>query len=772
MDANSLHEKNQRFGKNESLSKSKKLIIAVFLALFLFETLGLFAQVKEFDKEDYKLKIPKIESSIEIDGILDEPAWELAKADTNFWNHHPVDIGRAFAKTEIKMMYDNEKLYIGFICYGAKSKPIVQSLARDDEDTFWAGDGVTVIIDPGNADKNGYYFSVNAEGAEIDGIVYQNGMDPLINNNWNNNWEAKVNLNRDILYYEIAIPFDAIKFSEERSDWGINFIRNDAQRNNNYSWTLFPSNKLVYDFGFNGNLFFKDGLPKGQSSSIVLMPFTTGGLYFDRDNNEDTKFKVKARFDAKISMGSALNLDISVYPDFSNVTVDQQYIDFYRFEYYQPEHRGFFLENNDLFSSFGTYEDATTSASDSRIKPIYTRRIGREDDENIPIIYGARLSGGLNEDLRIGLLNLQTESYKNQQAQNYVIGAFQQGIFKRSAIKGIFTNRQGFKDKGFLKNDFNRTGGLEFDYSTEDGMWTANVKYHNSFTPEKFSNTSFYGGGFTFNTKHFKTQNWVHRVGKNYISDIGFIPRLYHKDPILDTTYRYGYTHFMNTYEYYNFPNNNLMLISGEYIKFNTYLNENGGANEFKLDAGYWGVFANNTHIVLNLTYDKFDLLVPYDVFDNDNPVPTGTYENPSVCFLYESDPREKLKYDFSVEYGKFYNGKKFTFTGGPSYTIQPNGTISLMYSLADINLEKGYGQSTYHLVGGKSEISFTTNLFWTSLIQYNTQKKDINFNSIFQWRYAPMSDFFIVLKNDLSQSGVSKKLEISIKLTYWLGII
>ncbi|HEX2394435.1 MAG TPA: hypothetical protein VHI78_03770, partial [Bacteroidales bacterium] len=102
---------------------------------------------------------------------------------------------------------------------------------------------------------------------------------------------------------------------------------------------------------------------------------------------------------------------------------------------------------------------------------------------------------------------------------------------------------------------------------------------------------------------------------------------------------------------------------------------------------------------------------------------------------------------------------------------FQPFGSISLNYNYTDINLKHGYGNATYHLLGLKPEISFTTKLLWSTLIQYNTQLKNISFNSIFQWRYAPMSDFYIVLRDDANLSGVNKSIELSFKLTYWLGI-
>lgn len=744
-----------------------KILILLVIIQFFIITAG----ANIINKDEYVLEISMINTPVTIDGILNESVWDTAGSDTNFWLHYPVDTGRAYAKTEVKMMYDNENLYIGFICYENMGKPVIQSLKRDDGRTFRFGDGITVIMDPANMDKNGYFFSANAAGAEQDGIVSQNGMNPVSNGNWNNKWHIDVSQKDDIIYYEMALPFSAIKYSESNNRWGINFVRNDTKRNAYYLWTPFAANIDGFDFGHNGSVVFKDGLPMGRSDKLILMPSFTSGVYYDRENNDKVHYEISGGLDAKYSISPSLNLDASIYPDFSNVAVDRQFIDFYRFEYYMHEQRGLFLENNDLFTNFGSYDDPLAPATENKIKPLYTRRIGITDGENVPIIYGTRLSGNLTNDLRIGLLNLQTEEYEEQKAQNYMIAVFQQNVFKRSSVKGLFTNRNANKGVEFQKDDFNRTGGIEFNYASKNNKWTGNMKFHNSFNPEHFSDNKFYGGGFTFSSKYFKMQNWVHHVEENYIADLGFIPRLYHEDPVTDTTYRRGFTHILNKYELIHYPYNNIVSIYGNFFNLNTFLNDKGEIEEYHVALGLWSSLANSSDLMIIGSYNEFDLVVPYDLFDNDNPIPTGIYKNTAASIIYRSNQSNALKYNASVHYGGFYNGTRLSFSGRPGYTIRPYGTISLVYTYADIQLAEESGHETYHLIGSNTEIGFTTRLLWTSLFQYNTQQDNINFNSIFQWRFAPMSDFYIVLKDDFSESATNKKFELSFKITYWISI-
>lgn len=760
----SIYRQKYKTGKVSLIKKLK--FISFFL--FLFHAIYADGQHLPLNKDNFTFEIPKTSSAIKIDGILDEPEWEYAGKDTTFWLHYPVDSGYAYAKTEVRMMYDNKNLYIGFISYNSPDKPVVQSLKRDDDNNTNNSDGMIIVMDPSNTSKNGYYFSVNAAGAQQDGTVSQNGIYPTIITNWNNKWYAEVSKSNNSVYYEIAIPFGALKYDNENVRWAINFLRRDVGRNVTYAWTRFPANHHDLDLGYTGTLVFRDELIKGKSNQVVLMPSVTTDLNRNAGNIENTK---KAGLDARISVNSSLNLDMTVNPDFSNVAVDKQYIDFYRFEYYQPEQRSFFLENNDLIASFGSHDDFSTPADEKRVKPVYTRRIGMKAGNNIPIIYGARLSGAAFKDTRVCLLNLGTESIDGMNAQNYLVGSFQKGIFKRSAIKGLFTSRNAIEQFSYLKNDYNRTGGLEFDYSSQNGRWSANAKLHASYTPENYSDNLFYGGGLSYMSKVFKTQNLVERVGSNYITDIGFVPRLYYKDAQRDTIIRKGYTHLVNKFELYQFLNNDWFIVMGEYTNIHNYLNENNKLNEFSFDLGYWGVFKNNSHVILQGTYNKFDLLVPHNVLNNDNPVPVGTYKNRNLYFFYETDKRKKMKYDVTLEKGDFYDGTKSIFKTSTTYTIQPYATIALSYNLTDINLKKNLGQATYNLVGLNPEISFSKKLTWANLVQYNTQLKNINFNSMFQWRYAPMSDLYFVFKDDATLSGKNKRYEVSFKLTYWLGI-
>jgi hypothetical protein len=172
--------------------------------------------------------------------------------------------------------------------------------------------------------------------------------------------------------------------------------------------------------------------------------------------------------DAKVPVTSSLNLDLTLNPDFSQVEADEQLINLTLFDIRLPERRVFFLENSDLFDDFGI----------SPMRPFFSRKIGLDDDGNpIPILFGARLSGNVNKDLRIGLMNMQTRETGELLPQNYTVAAFHQQVMERSVIKGYFHNRDALRSED---PDYNRNLGLEFQYRSPDGRFQTFAGYSKS----------------------------------------------------------------------------------------------------------------------------------------------------------------------------------------------------------------------------------------------------------------------------------------------------
>ncbi len=272
---------------------------------------------------------------------------------------------------------------------------------------------------------------------------------------------------------------------------GINFTRGVPRTNSWHSWAPVPRQFTTIDLGFTGALIWDQGPPKAKGN-ISLIPYILGSTFKDFEEGDEVDYDLEIGGDAKIAINSNLNLDLTLNPDFSQVDVDEQVTNLTTVNIRFPERRLFFLDNTDIFSEFGI----------PPMRPFFSRKIGLDEDGNaIPIQFGGRLSGNLNKDLRIGLMNLQTKSVDELPGQNYASFAFNQRIFGRTLIKGYFHNRQAFENNEFSSTDYNRAVGGEVDYRSQNGALRANAGYGASLSEGVNNKNRTYHGIFSYDSR-------------------------------------------------------------------------------------------------------------------------------------------------------------------------------------------------------------------------------------------------------------------------------
>ncbi|MFZ1750166.1 MAG: DUF5916 domain-containing protein, partial [Saprospiraceae bacterium] len=397
---------------------------------------------------------------IDIDGLDSESIWKQTQIAADFILTSPVDNAKPSRNTEVRMVHDHTFLYVLATCFDDDDY-IIQTLKRD---AFGSSDEFAILIDPVGNKASGYGFGVNAMNAQSEVIISAANTD----GSWDNRWYSAVTRHSDHWMVEMKIPLKSIRYKDDITDWRVNFVRIDPGSNEQSVWSPVPRQFDFQDIGFYGTMRW-DVAPKKASGNISLIPYTS--LRYDKTATE-SKGKLQAGGDAKIALSSSLNLDLTSFSDFSQVEVDVQVTNLTRFNIFFPERRQFFIENNDIFNNFGQGAD----------QAFYSRRIGLDPSgQPIPILYGARLTGNVSESLRIGTFNMQTQNISNQGADNFSAFAFQQRVFTRSQVRGIFLNRQGWKDGGFSSSDYGRNAGGDFLYTSDDGKIVTSMGYIHSF---------------------------------------------------------------------------------------------------------------------------------------------------------------------------------------------------------------------------------------------------------------------------------------------------
>jgi len=736
----------------------RKLFIVCITLSFVIKCQA--QNITEFQKE-YQLDVIKTSSPIKIDGILDESAWDTVEAVSQFNKKFPNDIGTPKKQTEVKYLYDEKNLYFAFKVYDSGTA-IIKSLKRDIGHD--GNDGVAIVLDPLNQKTNGFYFVVSALNVQSEGQLTGNNDDGL-SYSWDTKWFSMTKDYGSYWIAEIAIPLKSIRYSAENKNWGVNFVRIDAKNFEYSTWTRIGPNFKSYDLGYTGLMKWPTN-PPANSNNVILLPYLTGGNSEDKSNSK-TETNGNAGFDAKIALNSSLNLDLTINPDFSQVEVDNQVTNLTRYSIFLPERRAFFLENADLFAGFGI----------PPIRPFYSRTIGLDKEGNkIPILFGARLSGNLSPDVRIGAMNMQTGRKGDYAPENFSAFTWQKRVLKRSLIKGYFLNRENFiseeEEKKNPLDKYGRNAGVTFEYSNPAGSFSYWANYNQSMKPTIKDLNNYAEAGLSYNGRNFGFVLDVANVGKNYYTDMGFVQRISNYDAQRDTSIRIGYKHLYSEISYTLMPAKGKLGRIEARAENSVIFNPDNSFNEWESAVEIEANLKNASSVQLQLNNNVTNLLFATS-FTEGEPLPAAQYQYAQFGIGYDSDARKLFGWSTDLNFGQFYNGTVQSIRAGINWRNQPNLSLRLNAQLNQIQLPGKYGSTRLVLIAPRVEYNFNTKLFWTTFIQYNTQSNNFNINSRLQYRYKPMSDFFLVYTDNYFTDPLfkSKNRAIIFKFSYWFSI-
>jgi hypothetical protein len=734
--------------------------IARIILLFVTNLFCLYsiAQTNANVQQEFQLTIQPTKGPIKLDGILDEPAWNTVEAVGQFNKKFPNDIGAPKKQTEVKYLYDEKNLYFAFKVYDSGTA-IIRSLKRDIGHD--GNDGVAVVLDPLNQKTNGFYFVVSALNVQSEDQL-TGSSDGGISYSWDTKWFSMTKDYGNYWIAEIAIPLKSIRYNSENKNWGVNFVRIDAKNFEYSTWTRIGPNFKSYDLGYTGLMKWPTN-PPASNNNVILLPYLTGGISEDKSTSKiETTGNVG--FDAKIALNSSLNLDLTVNPDFSQVEVDNQVTNLTRFNIFLPERRAFFLENADLFAGFGI----------PPIRPFYSRTIGLDKEGNkIPILFGARLSGNLSPDVRIGAMNMQTGRKGDYAPENFSAFTWQKRVLKRSMVKGYFLNRENFisveEEKKNPLDKYGRNAGITFEYSNPAGSFSYWANYNQSMKPTIKDLNNYAEAGLSYNGRNFGFVLDIANVGKNYYTDMGFVQRISNYDAERDTIIRIGFKHIYSEISY------TLMPAKGKVGKMelttqnSAVFNPDNSLNEWESTLQVKTDFKNASSFNLGLSNNITNLLFPTS-FTDGTPLPAAQYQYAQFGMGYDSDTRKLFGWSTDLNFGQFYNGTVQSFRVGVNWRNQPHLSLRLNAQFNNIQLPGIYGSTKLLLIAPRIEYNFNTKLFWTTFIQYNTQSNNFNINSRLQYRYKPMSDFFLVYTDNYYTDPLfkSKNRALIFKLSYW----
>lgn len=735
----------------------KNLLLIGFLMLFQ----SLWAQ---------DISFKRVQNPIEIDGVI-EDAWNMADSAYNWMQYFPFDSSLAVNQSVAKVLFDDKNIYVLGILYSENKEKeyVTPSLRRDFRGA--ANDNFTVIFDTFQDRTNAFTFGINPFGVRREGLVANGGTgESSFSLDWDNVWRGEAKQYEGYWVAEMAIPLNTLRFNEGQTEWNINFYRIDSESAERSTWAPISRNFTLFNLAALKIAKWEEPTKK-SGKNLSFIPYISANSGRNFETNTEANHRFNAGFDIKYGLTPGLNLDLTVNPDFSQVEVDQQVTNLDRFEIFFPERRQFFLENADLFSNYGN----------RGTRPFFSRRIGVSRDESTgqniesAIPFGARISGKANDNLRVGILSMQVAEDQSASlpSYNYSMVSLQQKVFARSNISTFLVNKQTFQSpeeySDSLYNAWDRTFGVDYNLASADNRITGKIFYHRNINQVAVDSAFAAGIEMQYSVPQWSLDMRSQVVGANYAPEVGFVRRTDIRQ--LAMTYRRSF-----------FPSQGGIQRHGPGFDFDMVGNDTYGFLDWDVNLLYDINWKSSARFSLRLRRQYTYLFNGFDPSGTDGlPLPANSeYTNNLLIARYQSDERKKISFNLSTRSGEYFNGTRINLEGSVQWRYQPLGFTSIDFAFNRIRLPRPYNDSNLFLIGPRFDFTFSKKMFWTTFVQYNSQIDNVNINSRLQWRFAPVSDIFLVYTDNylaemnpdgFIEFGPSKSRAIVFKMTYWLNL-
>jgi hypothetical protein len=462
---------------NYQMARLSNTICLFFLLIFL----NGFAQAP---KKTLHTKF--CNEKIVVDAKFNEEIWKNAEIATDFFMYTP-DNGKPQAKdkrTEVKVVYDNEAIYIAATMYDPEPNKIPRELTpRDDIGT---ADLFGVTINGFNDEQQYFSFYVSSAGVQAD-FLFTNSAGE--DGTWNAIWDSHVDITDFGWAVEMKIPYAALRFSSDKKQtWGLNFYREDKRNRQDFTWNLID-NKIRNEAAQQGLL---EGIENIETPTrLFLIPYSS---YYLNSNKETTNSELKGGLDIKYGINDAFTLDAILIPDFGQTTFDRVELNLGPFEQQFNENRPFFTEGTELFSKGDLLYSRRIGGSPSNYPELGPNEEVTKYPSNINLLNALKISGRTKNGLGIGVLNAITKKTYADIRDN-VTGNERQEVIEPLANYNVLVLDQRFRKNSsvsFVNTNVTRNGefrdanvsALVFDLNTKKNTYKLNGDFKYSYVNE------------------------------------------------------------------------------------------------------------------------------------------------------------------------------------------------------------------------------------------------------------------------------------------------
>jgi hypothetical protein len=700
--------------------------------------------------EQKSLRAIRVNTAPVLDGVLDDEVWQQAEKITDFHQIRPGDHSEPSEITELYVVHTEDALYVASRMYDSEPENISAPTIRHGQG-FPGDDRLVIILDPFNQGRAGYRFETNLNGVRHDSLYVNPTRFTL---DWNTIWATATRVDGNSWVAEVEIPFKSLPFDPNIDTWGFNFGRGIRRRNEEMAWV---SLDRTFNPSIMGEMTGMEGMNQGVGLDIVPSLATIRTRQFDPSSSDVT---YEPSLDAFYRLTPSLNAALTINTDFSAVEVDNRQVNLGRFNLFFPERRDFFNNDSELFQ-FGGISDmargnsATTGGGGENARPYFSRRLGlAADGSPVSINAGGRISGRQGR-FNIGTLAIQQGEEGAVDATNLLVTRVSANVLDDSRVGFIYTS-----------NLENSVTGVDFQYINNrlanGRRLQGNVFYQQSDSEGLEGETASWGVGVAYPSSiGWRTRFGYKVVEENFNPAMGFVNRAGIEDLTADVGYTYFFDSSMFQTAFAGIDAQRINFIDGglqtEVMNFRLLELETRSRDSVNLRHIRSQEVVRNAFPIFRQT-------------GNEVYIQPGQYQfDENELELRSAGQRE---FSGSIRYrtGDFFNGVRDNIGASFDWNQSRFFRASLNYDWNTIDLPQG--SFITRLASANTQVAFTPNLYWITLVQYENISEEIGINTRLQWIPKAGQEGFIVLNyglqdRDQDNTFQTASADISVKFRY-----
>ena len=656
----------------------------------------------------------KDDERVVLDGILDEAFWGRATSAGEFVMHDPTLGGTPTERTDIRVVFNKDHLYIGVTNYDSEPDKLLGNTRKRDE-FLSADDRFMWTMDTFLNQQTGYFFEMNPAGLMADALMGPGGSN---NREWDGIWNSRVRQSEIGWVIEIDIPFRTLAFDPNAPAWGINFQRTVRRKNEELMWTGYQRNQGLRRMSNAGLLVGLTDVTQGKGFEVK--PYVAGTVADGPGRSPAVETETTADVGGEVTYNITPSLRAvgTVNTDFAETEVDTRRVNLTRFPLFFPEKRGFFLDG-------ATFFDFPNNA-------FFSRRIGLTSGQPQRVIGGAKMTGQAGRQ-DVGLMYVRTGEDQGAIGENFLVARVRRRTLQQSYFGALYTVRDAPSDATAAQH----TAGVDFRLATSSFRKNKNLFFTgylvgNSTVGKATGGQAAFGAMLDYPNDVIDMSMSFQEVQEQYNPAVGF-------------TARREFRRYTPEARWNPRPvGNRYIRRFGFGAQPNVFTNLQG---DLETVDGNIQAFRMELHSGDNL---EFNVSPSYEYLKDDFEISSGVvlpagsdYRFTRYTVFGSTANKRKVSFQPRVEWGTFFSGERLEASVGMGLRPRPGVTVNLSYEFNDVDLAEGSFQTKlYRLV---ADTQFSPFMYLVNNVQYDTVSRILGWQSRFRWILTPGNDIFIV---------------------------